>query len=188
MPIEPAATLVGAAYLLSESVISFRKRAAKHLAVSDKGSLRIIWLTGFVSISLAYFIAGSRSFADVPALRNTPSIGVGVFCLGLALRWYSISHLGRFFTVNVAIVENHRLIDTGPYTWVRHPSYTGWLVAIAGLGLCVGNWVSLAFLLVATLSVIVWRIGIEERALRSAFGDAYASYEVKTWRLIPYIY
>ena len=188
MAIEPAAIFVGVAYFLSESAISLRKRAAKHLAAGDKGSLQVIWWTGFVSITLAYFVAGFPGFADLPVLRNTPAIGIGVFALGIAMRWYSISHLGRFFTVNVAIAEDHRLVDTGPYRWLRHPSYTGWLVAVAGLGLCLGNWLSLVILLTATIRVIVWRIGLEESALRAALGAEYAAYALKTWRLFPYLY
>jgi protein-S-isoprenylcysteine O-methyltransferase Ste14 len=57
---------------------------------------------------------------------------------------HAIVHLGRFFTVNVAIAANHRLIDTGPYRFVRHPSYTGALMAFLGLALCLANWVPLA--------------------------------------------
>lgn len=187
MTIEPAAIAAGATYFLSESALSWRRRAAKHLS-GDKGSLAVIWLTGFVSISLAFTAAGWFHLADLPALTANPPVGLGVFALGLLLRWYAIVHLGRFFTVNVAIAEDHRLVDTGPYRWARHPAYTGWLVAIAGLGLCLGNWLSLAILLAATFSVISWRISIEEAVLRTAFGQAYIAYARRTRRLLPYIY
>ena len=188
MSIELPAAFVGAAYFLSESILSLHRRAAKHLATGDKGSLAVIWVMGVVTISLAFAVAGVGGSGDLPVLRHSPWIGIGVFGLGIGLRWYSISHLGRFFTVNVAIAEDHRLVDTGPYRWVRHPSYTGWLVAILGLGLCLGNWLSLVILLIATLGVILWRIAIEEKALRMGLGEIYAAYATRTWRLIPYIY
>ncbi len=188
MPIEPAAIFAGAAYFLSEAALGLRRRAAKHLATADKGSLPVIWVTGVAAVTAAYEIAARTTFADLPALRHMPAIGLAVFGLGVALRWYSIRHLGQFFTVNVAIAEDHRLVDTGPYRWLRHPSYTGWLVAVAGLGLCLGNGLSLAILLLATSGLILWRIGLEERALRAAFGDAYDAYAAKTRRLIPYLY
>lgn len=181
------AILAATTYALSESALSWRRRAAKHLS-GDKGSLTVIWLTGVVSISLAFTAAGAFPLADIRMLLTRPAIGLGVFILGLALRWYAIIHLGRFFTVNVAITDDHRLIETGPYRWARHPSYTGWLLAIAGLGLCLANALSLAILLTATFSVISWRISIEEAVLRTAFGDAYTAYARKTRRLIPYIY
>ncbi|ESQ83163.1 hypothetical protein AEAC466_14980 [Asticcacaulis sp. AC466] len=188
MLITLTATLVGAGYALSEGIVSVHRRAAKHLATSDRGSLAIIWASGFISIFIAFMVAAYPGTGDLPILRTTPAIGVGVFCFGIGLRWYAISHLGRFFTVNVAILDDHRLIDTGLYRWIRHPSYTGWLLAILGLGLCLGNGLSLCILLVPTVSVILWRIAIEERALRGAFGQAYVAYATKTWRLIPYIY
>ena len=198
MPIAPAAIFAAAVYFLSEVALSARRRATASFKTSDGGSLPVIWLTGFVSISLAFTAAARFHLADVPVLKATPAIGssvfglgvfgLGVFGLGLLLRWYAIIHLGRFFTVNVAIADDHRLVDTGPYRWARHPSYTGWLLAITGLGLCLGNWLSLAILLAATFTVIAWRIGIEERALRGAFGDTYAAYARKTARLLPLIY
>ena len=106
----------------------------------------------------------------------------------ISQRRYSIFHLGRFFTVNLAIAEDHCLVDTGPYTWVRHPSYTGWLIAIPGLGLGLGHWISVAVLMVATLGVILWRIAIEEKVLRTGPGEVYATYASKTWRLVPFVY
>jgi protein-S-isoprenylcysteine O-methyltransferase len=187
MAIEPAAICLGAAYLLSETTITIRRRAAKRFAAGDKGSLRVIWLAGFVAIFCAYRVAAFPGVAAIPILQNAPQIGIGVFCLGTALRWYAIAHLGRLFTVNVAIVEDHRLIETGPYKWVRHPSYTGWLLAVTGLGLCLANWISLLILLAVTIGLIIWRVGIEEDALRIALGEAYASYASRTWRLIPYV-
>ena len=188
MTIAPAAILAGAVYVLSESGLTWRRRAARRLATGDKRSLPVIWGVTFAAISLAFVAAGRFGLAGVPVLAATPAIGLAVFGLGIALRWYAIIHLGRFFTVNVAIAEDHRLIDTGPYRWLRHPSYTGWLLAIAGLGLCLANWLSLAILLIATLGLILWRIGLEEQALRGAFGEAYTAYASRTWRLFPYIY
>lgn len=188
MTITPAAIYAAGTYFMSESAISLRRRAARHLAGGDKGSLGVIWIVGFASISLAFVAARLFAFADVAVLRQVPAIGAAVFGLGVAWRWYAITHLGRFFTVNVAIAEDHRLVETGPYRWLRHPSYTGWLVAVAGLGLCLGNGLSLVILLTATLGLIVWRIGLEEAVLRAAFGEAYSAYARKTWRLVPFVY
>jgi protein-S-isoprenylcysteine O-methyltransferase Ste14 len=111
--------------------------------------------------------------------------------LGLTLKKrarYAIVHLGRFFTVNVAISSSHRLIDTGPYRFVRHPSYTGALMAFLGLALCLANWASLVILLVPVFLVFLRRMHVEERALLQAFGDQYRDYMRRTKRLIPAVY
>jgi protein-S-isoprenylcysteine O-methyltransferase len=188
MPIPSAAILAGAVYFLSESALTLRRRAARNQASGDKGSLPVIWGVTFAAVTAAYIAAGRLGAADVPMLRAVPAIGLAVFGLGVLLRWYAIIHLGRFFTVNVAIADDHRLIDTGPYRWLRHPSYTGWLMVVTGLGLCLGNVVSLAILVVATLGLILWRIGLEEKALRAAFGEAYDAYARKTARLVPLVF
>ena len=87
-----------------------------------------------------------RAKARVAAISIVASAGMAAakFVVGIAIRWYAIVYLGRFFTVNVAIAADHRLIDSGPYRFVRHPSYIGALMAFLGLGLTLGNWVSLA--------------------------------------------
>jgi protein-S-isoprenylcysteine O-methyltransferase Ste14 len=111
--------------------------------------------------------------------------------LGLTLKKrarYAIVHLGRFFTVNVAISSIHRLIDTGPYRFVRHPSYTGALMAFLGLALCLANRASLVILLVPVFLVFLRRMHVEERALLQAFGDQYRDYMRRTKRLIPAVY
>jgi protein-S-isoprenylcysteine O-methyltransferase len=115
-------------------------------------------------------------------------VGVVVFFTGIALRWYAIIYLGRYFTVNVAIAADHRVIETGPYRYVRHPSYTGALTAFLGLGLCLANWLSLACAVIPTLCVFLWRIRIEEAALVEGLGGKYRDYMRHTRRLIPAIY
>ena len=114
--------------------------------------------------------------------------GCGLFVLGLTLRWYSIIYLGRFFTANVAIHSGHEIIDTGPYKRIRHPSYTGALLAFLGLALSLANWVSLAVVLVPILLAFSRRISIEENALASALGSPYTNYMRRTKRLAPFIY
>ncbi len=61
---------------------------------------------------------------------------------------YAIIYLGRFFTTNVAIATDYRLIDSGPYHLLRHPSYTGSLLIILGFSLRTGNAVSLLVIMV----------------------------------------
>jgi protein-S-isoprenylcysteine O-methyltransferase len=71
---------------------------------------------------------------------------------------------------------------------VRHPSYTGAMAAFLGWGICIGNWASLAALLLPTLLVFLRRIHVEEAALTAAFGDQYRDYMRRTKRLIPALY
>jgi protein-S-isoprenylcysteine O-methyltransferase len=106
----------------------------------------------------------------------------------MALRWYAIIHLGRFFTTNVAIAKDHHLVDSGPYRFVRHPSYTGSMMAVIGFLLTMANWATLLIIFVPIIAITLWRIHIEEEVLLGALGEPYRAYMQRTKRLIPGIY
>jgi protein-S-isoprenylcysteine O-methyltransferase len=91
-------------------------------------------------------------------------------------------------SANLAIATDHRVIDTGPYRYIRHPSYTGALMAFFGLGLAFRNWAALAVMMVPIVGVFLWRIRVEEDALAQALGDRYRDYMGRTKRLVPAIY
>jgi protein-S-isoprenylcysteine O-methyltransferase Ste14 len=93
--------------------------------------------------------------------------------------------LGRFFTTDVRVHAGQAVVDTGPYRWVRHPSYTGLLITLAGIGLALGNWGALAALVVLPAIGLVVRIRVEERALREALGEPYRRFADSRARLLP---
>jgi protein-S-isoprenylcysteine O-methyltransferase len=183
------AQLLGVIYIVSELGLGWRKRAAPGAArVQDRGSLMLLWVVIVVSVTLAFNLAYQLPAAAMSGASSLQILGIVLFAAGLAIRWYSIVRLGRFFTVNVAIATDHRLIDTGPYRLVRHPSYTGALMAFLGLGLSLANWASLALIVVPVFLVFLRRMQIEESALLQAFGDQYRDYMRRTKRLIPSVY
>jgi protein-S-isoprenylcysteine O-methyltransferase Ste14 len=183
------AAVLGLVYVVSELALALNKRAkAGESRVADRGSLTLLWIVIVASVTLSFEIAHALPAAGMGAVSTLRLLGMAAFAAGLALRWYSIVHLGRFFTVNVAIAANHRLIDTGPYRFVRHPSYTGALMAFLGLALCLANWASLAVMLVPVFLVFLRRMHVEEGALLQALGDPYRNYMRRTKRLIPAVY
>jgi protein-S-isoprenylcysteine O-methyltransferase len=188
--INQLASLMGAIYWVSEIALSVRKRAAgsRESQLADRGSLRLLWIVIGCSVFAAFFLSFAIPEADLNSFRPARPVGILFFVLGLMLRWYAIIYLGRFFTVNVAIAADHQVIEGGPYRYIRHPSYTGALMAFLGLGLCIGNWVSLAVLLVPVAGVFLWRMHVEESALLQGLGDRYRSYMARTKRLIPGVY
>ena len=105
--------------------------------------------------------------------------------LGLATRVWAIATLGSEFRTTVEVDPGQAVVSTGPYKWIRHPSYAGLLLILAGFGLALGNWLSLAACVVLPLPVLVRRIQVEEAELNRVLGDAYRTYQVKTSRLIP---
>ena len=180
--------IIGPAWGLSELGLSVFKRSKTGAASRDRHSLLVIWGVNLVAVFLGVFLAYQAPGWRLPEWLPRQSIGGALFLAGLILRWYSIIYLGRFFTVNVAIAEDHQVVRSGPYRWVRHPSYSGGLLMILGFCVCMGNLASLLVIMVPCTGVMLWRMRIEEAALRAALGEPYASYMRSTRRLIPLIY
>ncbi|MFT3885096.1 MAG: isoprenylcysteine carboxylmethyltransferase family protein [Flavobacteriales bacterium] len=184
----PSPSLCFLVFGLSELGLLLFKRAKGGTRGADHGSLRALWLVIGASIYAAIDISFRWPRFAFPTNTGLHVLAFALFAGGLALRWWSIIHLGRFFTVNVAIAQDHRLVDDGPYRSLRHPSYTGALVTLLGLALMLGNWLSALVLLVPVTAMLLWRISIEEKALAAAFGPAYAAYQARTKRLVPFVY
>ncbi len=113
------------------------------------------------------------------------SIALALLVIGLAVRWTAIATLGRLFTVDVSIEPGHRVVRSGIYRYVRHPSYAGALLAFLGIGVFFGTWPSLVGLMVPVTLGFLNRVSGEERALRSALGREYEEYCASTRRFVP---
>jgi protein-S-isoprenylcysteine O-methyltransferase len=184
----PSPLLLGAIYGLSEFYLAVTRRSGTQAVSHDRRSLVLLWTVIAVSVWLGIKVIRLVPEATVPCPHGFNLFGFILFLCGLALRWYSIGYLGRYFTVDVSVSAEHQLIDSGPYRYIRHPSYTGALLAFAGLGFCLGNWWSIFFLTAPIIAVFLWRIRIEERALTEALGKDYSVYMRRTKALIPWIY
>ena len=111
--------------------------------------------------------------------------GLLVMWTGLAVRIWAIVVLGKSFWTTVEVDAGQKVVDSGPYRWVRHPSYTGILLLMVGLSLVYGNWPALAILLVLPVGVLIHRIFVEEAVLTEVMGRAYTDYAARTKRLVP---
>jgi protein-S-isoprenylcysteine O-methyltransferase Ste14 len=114
-------------------------------------------------------------------------LGVLLYAAGGVLRLAPVFVLGRRFSGLVAIQPEHRLVSSGLYGVIRHPSYLGLFVLSLGWGLAFRSGVGV-ILAVLTLPVVLARIDAEERLLSETFGAEYDAYRARTWRLIPYVY
>jgi len=110
--------------------------------------------------------------------------GLAVQLCGVFLACWSRHVLGRNWSLAVTLKQEHELIQSGPYAWVRHPIYTGLITAFLGTAIMIGEW--RALLSVVILSVSFWcKLRIEERWLREEFGDRYIAYAARTKALVP---
>lgn len=178
-----------AAWAVAETILLIRTRARRNASRRGRGgSVWAVW--GVIAISLVAAMAAQMT----PAPRFPAPVavrvwaGIALMVAGLGVRLSAIVTLGRLFSVDVAIQDEHEVVRTGLYRRIRHPSYSGMIIAFAGFGIALGNWASLALAVVPTTAVILYRISVEERAMVEEFGDAYARYREETYRLFPGIY
>jgi protein-S-isoprenylcysteine O-methyltransferase len=170
-----------------EKVI-LRGRRVRAGASLDRGSLALFDVSGVLTIP-AGIVLGFTDYGRVGAGETYVAVcGVVLLVAGTALRWAAIRALWSYFTVNVSILEGQRVIKRGLYRVVRHPSYTGLLLRYLGLGLSFANWLSAALVFLPLLFATLYRIRVEEAALREHFGEEYESYARATKRLVPGVF
>src|SRR5205814_2465743 len=150
--------------------------------------LRVVWVVILVSVTAGIYVTGLWPAATLPHRRLFAIAGVVLFVAGLSVRWWAIITLGRFFTVDVTIEKDHELVERGPFRLVRHPSYTGVLVAFVGVALSLRNWGAMLIILVPIFVALRHRMNVEEEALTRALGPRYVDYMKRTKRLVPGIY
>jgi protein-S-isoprenylcysteine O-methyltransferase Ste14 len=186
-----AAGLFVAVQLVSSVVTGVRARASAAVHVrADRGSLPFVMLFAGVGVFGAVICATHVMIATVapgvPVLRWLVfGLGIAVVVTGAAVRVWAMITLGRWFTYDVRVTVGQPVVQTGPYRWVRHPSYTGVLLVLLGIGLTLGNWLSLVFIVVFPTLGLVRRIRVEERALLDSIGEPYARYAAGRPRLLP---
>jgi protein-S-isoprenylcysteine O-methyltransferase Ste14 len=180
---------LGSIYLVSEILLNLTRRSrSKTGTKQDRSTLGIIWLVIAVSVMAGVFVAFNFRAAALPHGRIFASASVVLFVAGLILRWWAIISLGRFFTVGGTIEKDHDLVERGPFRIVRHPSYTGVLLAFMGLALSLRNWAALLVILLPIGAAFIHRMNVEEDALSRALGPRYAEYMKRTKRLVPFVY
>jgi protein-S-isoprenylcysteine O-methyltransferase Ste14 len=115
-----------------------------------------------------------------------PMIGLAVQVLGLLLAISARRHLGRNWSGNIRVAEDHQLVRSGPYRVIRHPIYSAMLVMFLGTSIADGT----AHSIIGTailFAAYARKIRLEEETLRGTFGDAYDEYRKRTWALIPFL-
>jgi protein-S-isoprenylcysteine O-methyltransferase Ste14 len=180
---------LGLVYLISEVLLTVTRRSRSRTGTKqDRSTLGVIWIVIIVSIAAGVYVTRHFPAAAMPYGEIFVLVGVVLFVAGLFLRWWAIITLGRFFTVDVTIEKDHELVERGPFRLVRHPSYTGVLLAFVGFALTLRNWAALLIVLVPIFAAFIRRMNVEEEALSRALGSRYGDYMRRTKRLVPFVY
>ena len=164
-----------------------RRRGAK---VPRVGSQRSVASNITVYFAWMASLAFSGVFAKI-GVALLPDwvyyVGIAVMLAGIAFRQWAIAVLGRYFSSVIGVQEEQKVVESGPYRSIRHPSYTGVLIFYAGMGLAVQSWAAVLVDITIFGLVYCYRIFLEERILISELGNSYVEYMRRTKRLIPKI-
>jgi protein-S-isoprenylcysteine O-methyltransferase Ste14 len=176
-------------WVASEIVVGVATRTNRSSGiVRDRGSLLILWIVIVSSATACGVISAAAPATMFGGAHWLKTASVVVLVAALTIRWMAIVTLGKSFSSNVAIRESQQVHKTGLYRFVRHPSYLGlWMVLMAA-GVHTRNWIGLAVAVVPITAALLYRIRVEEEALRAAFGEEYLEYCRTTKRLVPGVY
>lgn len=162
----------------------------RHDAIIDieQGSRRRLWLGSLTGIGLALLFKHWMWLPIPIDYLPRQAMALTVFALGLHLRYRAVRHLGQWFTTHITIHQGHDLIADGPYRHLRHPAYSGLLIALAGAGLAMGDGLAWACVVAPCFYALNHRIDLEERMLARTFGDEFTEYTRTRRKLIPWLY
>lgn len=148
-----------------------------------------IVLLQVLSLAVVFFAPFDDRRGLLPLVASAFWRGFGLLLIafGFTLMAWAEDALGKFFSIQVAIQQDHRLVDSGPYRRLRHPRYLGIILFNIGMALVFRSGLTL-ILSAALILVLLWRIRDEECLLRETFGQEWQEYRKRSWRLLPFIY
>lgn len=112
--------------------------------------------------------------------------GFSLLTAKILLKRWAMNSLGKHYNVNILVVNSHKLVQSGPYKYVRHPAYLARIFSTVGIPLMLNSYFILVLAMIVDLTFILVRIKLEEQELTDHFGDRYVSYRKYTWALIPF--
>jgi len=165
------------------SALKTRSNVKEESFVSRYGVMLLV-VSGYVLIFSEWAQMGILERRIIPRSIEGTFIGVALTWLGIALEIWARSHLGQYWSARVTIKEGHELIRTGPYARLRHPIYSGILLATIGSAVVIDKWRCLIGILLV-LTAFSLKAQKEESMLAQQFGDAFAEHRRHTGFLIP---
>ncbi|MCT4624259.1 MAG: isoprenylcysteine carboxylmethyltransferase family protein [Schleiferiaceae bacterium] len=182
-----AVAVIGMVMIYTQPPVPNLDEIEEHDA-DDKKTALLLLSSSIIGYQLALIDAAYIS-DKLPSAQDVSSwLGLGIMIFSMIYRWQVIKYLGRHFTAQVTILKDHKLITTGPYKSLRHPSYTAAFLTFTGISVLFGSMLSFIYLLVVILPIQAYRIRLEEKALLDTFGEEYRVYQSKTKKMFPYLW
>ncbi len=164
----------------------FWKPAGSDIAREEKGD-RSFWLIlpGFLAVFFAPPLEWMYLPAFLPRTLGMQIAGAALVLAAAGLHLWARAHIRGLYSGHVEVQAGHHLVESGPYRFVRHPAYTGFLLMALGVAVGYASLAGLAALPLLLLPGLAYRMQVEERLLAEQFGEAYALFSRRTKKLIP---
>lgn len=168
----------------------FWKAANGGEAVREEKGDRSFWLIlpGFLAAHFLPPIEWMALPAALPRILGMQVAGLIIVVAGIGLLVWARAHIRGLYSGHVEVQSDHQLVQSGPYHFVRHPAYTGYLLFALGLSIGYASWLGLLSIPLLLIPGLAYRILVEERLLSSWFGDEFKLYKGRTKKLIPGIW
>ncbi|MCU0485375.1 MAG: isoprenylcysteine carboxylmethyltransferase family protein [Anaerolineales bacterium] len=168
----------------------FWEAASTFPTAREERSDRSFWFISLGMIAAFYISPVEYLFAVNILPRNTwiAWIGVAMSTIGAGLFVWARRALGDDYSGHLSVKPDQTLVQKGPYRFIRHPAYAGYLLMALGISLGYASLLGLLSTLVMLLPSLTYRMKVEERLLSEHFGEAYSHYARATHRLIPGIW
>jgi protein-S-isoprenylcysteine O-methyltransferase Ste14 len=172
------------AEFLGVMVVPALKRQGKQVQRKNRGS-NLLVLFSWMFILIISQLFAKNEIAILPSWAFY--LGIVLMLTGIAFRQWAIAILGRFFSGVIGVQEGHKVVESGPYRLIRHPSYTGALLIMVGIGLAMQSWGAALIILLVFAIAYGHRMIVEERVLVANLGYSYSEYMKRTKRVIPFL-
>jgi protein-S-isoprenylcysteine O-methyltransferase Ste14 len=182
--------IIAVAYLYGFFEVFLNLKQKDRSKIASSGDKRSLWLL-YSLITVGYalsFSIGATKMGRIYPWNTFFTLGMILIVIGFMVRIRSIQTLKQYFTYSVAKVENHKVIETGLYKFIRHPGYLGQLIIFVGISTSISNWLSILVMMIPITFGYLYRIKVEERFMVEQLGEKYLNYRERTKRLIPMIY
>lgn len=176
------------AFLLYWAIASIRaKKTVKHESFKTRAPIVALNLLVYILLFTNVFRAGCLQSTVVPHSPITTALSILLTWSGTAFAFWARHTIGRNWSATVTLKQKHELIANGPYAFVRHPIYTGFLTAILGTAIGIGELGSIIAFVVCVCTYVL-KLKVEERLLTSHFGNQYEDYKKNTKALVPFVW
>lgn len=167
--------------------IEFWKPSAKGEILGEEGNDRSFWLIAVGMIAAFYLSPLEYLLFETLLPRTFGAQILGLFCVifGSALFIWARRTLGQFYAGHVSVIEGQQVMQSGPYHFIRHPAYAGYLLIALGIAFGYSSLIGLVAILAVLLPSLLYRMNAEEKLLFKHFGESYRRYAARTKRLIP---